>query len=420
MAGMRQKIFIRYSMWFILPALGFYAFAAKAEKRTIYVVNRSSRLDQLDIHVDLEKKHADKRLILKGPSMGVASQVINMRCDSMLLSAIKPGEWLVPSRCRKIEWQTSLAKTSEVFASAQQSSRLNNFILFSEVSSLPRLQDASPEFMQIALSDVKNTVPELNQNHQIPLPAFSQAPLFVLINAKPLGMLSSGPMRLAYLLDNPQNKSQLPNMDTHLRGLQWLNQVVPAKHNINFTIGWLGVSAPRPSLTGAAGSDVLLVNYPVQGQFPFGHAMLLYVALHEAFHHLAANYHNQPPWIAESLASYYGIRALQQALPGDPDVAQLMARFQEGGKNFKEGLLAINNKVEKGDRSEYGAFYTKGISFWAAVDKTLQQSHQQNLDRYVLSVLNTNHTDAKQVLDLEKELHLSPKEWTEIRTNFLG
>lgn len=415
-SNLLRQTSVKYPILFVLSFLALYMLTAKAEKKTVYVIKRSSTLDQLDIHVDLEKNHPPMRLALKGVSMGIASQVKNMSCDGKPLIETKPGEWLIPKEGREIDWQTSLTEDSD--ASAQQSSRLNNFIVFSEVSSLPRLQNSQTEFIKIALSDVKKIVPEPRHN-LIPLPAFSGAPMFVLLNANSSETLSLGPITLSYLLDTLQNKSQLPSIEVHLRGLQWLNEIIPAKNYINFTIGWLGTSSQQPKLTGAAGSDMLLVNYPIQGQFPFGKIMLLYVALHEAFHQLAMNHHDQPPWVAESLASYYGIRALQQVLPDDPDVSKLMTRFQDGGKNFKEGLLTINAKVEKGDRSLYGAFYTKGITFWAEIAKNLQRSHHQNLDKYILSFLKSNHSDSKKSSNLEKELHLSQQEWAEMRSKFL-
>jgi hypothetical protein len=203
-----------------------------------------------------------------------------------------------------------------------------------------------------------------------------------------------------------------------MKGLEWLNKIIPAKNNLDFTIAWIGESNPKPSLTGATGKGILLVNYPLEGQLPFGNAMPLYVALHEAFHQFASNYPSQPAWVSESLASYYGINALQVALARDPNASALLMRFEGDEKKFPEGLLAINRKVLAGDRSEYIAFYTKGIAFWTSVNQALQ-SQGDDLDHHLLKVFQTQYDSLGNPINLQKNLNLPDKIWIPIRKRFL-
>jgi hypothetical protein len=208
-------------------------------------------------------------------------------------------------------------------------------------------------------------------------------------------------------------------MLAHARGLKWLKTIVHNKSKQDFIIAWLGIPAKRVSLAGAAGNGILLTNYATDGVLPFGNAMLLYVALHEAFHQLDQNNSEHPAWVAESLASYYGVRALQISLPNDQNVSKLLKRFLTGAEHFNNGLLSINRKVAEGDRSQYGAFYTKGIAFWNAVDNALKQKHD-SLDNYLLKVIRTTKYDTHgKPLNLQNNLNLPPEVWTSIRQRFL-
>jgi hypothetical protein len=396
-----------------------YAFPTTPEQ-IVYEIKPTQNPDQLGVQVDLKEKNPAMTMILKGNSMGIKPQVENLRCDGVPLKGSTLGEWQVPSQCRELKWEIPFAKTPDVLASEQQSSRYNTFRVFSVISSLPRLQTTLPEFLKISLPEVKTTYPTQNNDQLIPLSPFSAAPDFILFNPIHLETLSTGPLHLTYYLDDPENRNRLPIMGEHLIGLQWLNRAVPAKTTIHFNIAWLGTHSPQPALSGAAGSRLLLVNYRIQGEYPYGKVMLLYVALHEAFHQLATNYKDQPHWISESLASYYGLLALQHALPQDPKVAQLQDRFQTSGEQFKKGLLEYNEEIQKGDRSGYGAFYTKGVSFWAAVDQLLQKNNpKKKLNYYLLDILESEHQGEPALSNLEKNLPLSPDQWDSLRRNYL-
>lgn len=323
-------------------------------KTTVYVIEESSsNPNTLTIHIDRTDKRSATQLVLRGASMRISEQVKDVVCDGNPIKKNKPGVWSVPSDCQQLQWQVPLLEAGVELASAQQSIKSGDFILLSEASSLPRLQDAhAAEALKISVPGAKTIFPKPSLTGLISLSNISAAPLFVLLNATVVDTVSSGPIKLTYLLDNSNSISTLPSMTSHMSGLQWLNTVIPGETKEDFTIAWLGISKKRMSLAGAAGSNILLTNYPNDGELRFGKAMLLYVTLHEAFHQFAMHYADQPGWVAESLASYYGARATKVALPNNPNSSALMERFQTDGNHFSDGLLAINRKVEKGDRSE--------------------------------------------------------------------
>lgn len=386
----------------------------------LYTIEQSKSFPNiLTVHVDRNDKLAAAELVLRGISMGISKQVQNVECDGKPIQENKPGNWSIPESCQKLQWQVPLIEGGTELAATQQSMKSGNFIIFSEISSLPRLKDLStPEMIKISMSDINIVFPAANATGMIALPDISRAPFFVLMNAAEIGTVSKETLKLTYLLDNPKAVSRLPDIATQMKGLQWLNTIIPSKINENFVVAWLGISAQKVALAGATGNDMLLTNYPMDGEFPFGKSMLLYVALHEAFHQFAMHYVDQPEWVAESLASYYGVRALQVALPKDETVNALRDRFLKGGERFSDGLLAINRKVIEGDVSEYGAFYTKGIAFWLAVDKVLQQ-RGDSLDHHLVAVFQTKYSERGDPKDLQEILNLSPENWASLRNQYL-
>jgi hypothetical protein len=395
-----------FGLILILPLC---SFGANNASKTIYIVERSaSSPDKLTVNVNRTTKHSTK-LILSGISMGVMNQVQNVICDKQLIKEDSLGIWSVPENCQKLSWQIPLLESGKEPAAKQQSLKSGNFILLSDVSSIPHLQDASSdETIKIEIDGTKKTYPLPNPIGLIPLPNSSAAPIFILLNATVVDSIASESIKLTYLLDNHEFVSALPNVTSHMNGLKWLNTIIPGRKKENFVIAWLGISKKQMTLGGATGNDILLSNYPNDGELTFGKAMLLYVALHEAFHQFALHYPDQPTWVAESLAAYYGARAVQIALPNDSKSDDLMKRFQADGDRFTNGLLIINRKIQQGNRSEYGAFYTKALAFWIAVDNVLQ-TQGDILDNHLLAVLKTKYTSDGEPVDLQKILNLSPQ-----------
>lgn len=416
---MKYSINIVAALIFLLP-LSCFGKTDIAAQKTIYMIEESQSIpNTLTVSVIRSSTHLPVQLVLGGTSMGIANQVKNMTCDGKSIQEEKSGIWTAPSNCRKIQWDVPLRESGVELASAQQSMKSDDFVLFSEASSLPRIQDANAnEVIKISIHNIKSIFPAPNSLGELPLSKKNSAPLFVIINPAMFDSNLSDSINLTYLLDNKSAISKLPSMSAHAKGLEWLSSIMHKTSKEDFTIVWLGISAEKVSLAGATGDGILLTNYASDGKLPNGNAMLLYVTLHEAFHQLAVNNLEQPAWAAESLASYYGIKALQVSLPNDPDTSKLLERFLTGADHFKDGLIIINRRVAEGDRSEYGAFYTKGIAFWIAVDEALKQKND-SLDNHLLDVMQTKYDLQGEPLNLQNILNLSPEVWTSLRRRFL-
>lgn len=398
-------------------ALIFLLICTTSKASTTYYIESVANENMLSVRLDRGGMRAATKLILRGKALGIENQVRHLTCDGQLIEEGEPGIWSIPVDCAILKWQIPVLKNENAIAASQQSMKSQEVILISEASSLPRLQDASNE--SIVVDEITNTIPQKDNNGLIPLPDTSSAPFFILLNATKFQYEPQDSISLTYLLDDPNAVSTLPSMCDHMRALGWLNTVIPTKKKESFNVTWLGISKNHMALSGATGTNMLLVNYPKEGELTYGKAMLLYVAMHEAFHQLAMNYPNQPTWVSESLAAYYGARAVKIALPHDSNSDILMARFEKDGAYFSNGLLAINKNILNGDHSEYSAFYTKGLVFWMTVDKIMQEKEGNSLDNYLTQLFQIEYDEYGVPLNMREILNVSKKDWEHLRKQFL-
>ena len=116
--------------------------------KMLYVVQPSHSSNKLTVRVNRTTPYGATRLILRGTSFGVASQVSDVICDGRPIQKSNLGIWLIPQGCRHLQWQISL-KEKDNLANAQQSVKLHNFMLLSEASSFPHLSDAIAPIVNI-------------------------------------------------------------------------------------------------------------------------------------------------------------------------------------------------------------------------------------------------------------------------------
>jgi len=369
--------------------------------------------------VSLHKEiNSETRLILRGTSLGIRPQIENVTTDGFPLNE-ESGTWLIPAHTLKLRWEIPLLEVSEIDASQQQSVRCEDFVLISELSSIPRLEGMlKPPTLKIVMDGVRTMYPPPTPEKTLSLHSNSERPLFILINGIEIKSLSTDFLTLSYLVDRKGMDQFLPDMSTCMKGLKWLTSLVcENEKEENFTLGWCG--AKRMAIAGAAGYGVLLVNYPTDKMRPLDNALLLYVPFHEAFHQLSGSAHStRPTWAEESLASYYGSRAVKVALSGDSEASQLIDEFQKRGEKFIEGLIAINHQVNQGNRLNYGAFYTKGVSFWLEIEKVL---HEQGdtLDHHIKSLLHLKYDSEDKPVGLMELLGIPREKWIVIATKYL-
>ena len=120
--------------------------------------------------------------------------------------------------------------------------------------------------------------------------------------------------------------------------------------------------------------------------------MTLAIVAHEQFHQLVDIARGRlaplPVWLSESLAQYYGLKALLRT--GDSKYVRAVRRdFINPSRNVTAGLVELNRRYEAGDRAGYDRFYTQGATLWNAIDSAIvaATSGRQSLDDYVKDIL---------------------------------
>jgi len=389
-----QKTFLLAAVF----ALIFSALATNADAETVYVLSEDLT-DPLTLTVTVARpgESGVTRLVLRGTRFGVQSQIASPLCDGTALTFVEEGEWQLPTSCQQVSWNVVLESAALADASAQRSIASRGaarFTLISEASSLARLDDAEqPELLQLPTERSGTTFPRPDENGRIMLPPFSQAPLFVLMDSEPILSRSDGGVSLAYFIDDPLQRSQLPNIDAHMRGLTWISNLVPSTEPRVFQVVWLGVASDAPTVGGAEGTGLLLSNYRRTPGSPQPLHIAMYIPLHEAFHQIGGGLENKPAWVGESLATYIAARALRYALDDALEAVEVYEEFLSHAERVPLGLLEISRQIEAGDRSQYDAFYSKGLAFWDAVNRTMLTAHGDGLETRLTEIVTADFND---------------------------
>ena len=192
------------------------------------------------------------------------------------------------------------------------------------------------------------------------LPALNQAPGFWLLG-HPVHV-DRGSFRHFFDRETiPQHLAGL--LDSHSAGIGYLLEMLP--HAELPPVFWMGLAQWQLSVGGAAGTGLVLANYPLRAQ-DFdrnAHAITLYVVLHEHAHHLFDT--PVPLWIGESLASYLAIKAMKETAPVLYPVVDDV--FIAPGFALEAPLSVLGGRAEAGDGKAYMQLYM-GAAFWMALD----------------------------------------------------
>lgn len=406
-----QYIFVILLCPFYLPALAM----EESHIRTVYSIEQSDAPHTLTIRMNPVPPQGGV-LALRFNDV-IQSQVENLTCDGKGIKETPQGSWSIPKGVHDLRWQVRLKEGKELDVGEQQSVNFDSSILLSEGSSLPRFENTQgSEVVKISMATVKRIYPDHSQFIVLP-DSDSSAPFFVLLNFTKCASRADGSITLTYLLDNEKYHSLLPDIDANIKGVKWLMERTDVNTKESFAIAWCKYETETLGISGAAGEGILLANYLPNKDSPSDKALMLYVVLHESFHQLQAYYPEEPTWVKESLASYYGTRAVEVVMPEEGAI--WMGRFQKAADQFPKGLLTIHSEVKEGDRSGYGAFYTKGVAFWAAVDKTLRAQFD-SLDSHLKDILlKMKYDQYGAPLNLEVLLKLPQESWIPLREQFL-
>ena len=384
----------------------------------LYVV-RESATGKSELIVTLSLPRGDgqpRKLVTRAPLLGLNAQVQSPRCGKRALRQDNAGAWVVPNQCVEVVWtvRAKLVPNAGADVSQQATLRFSNpsWFLFSEPASLLRLQSdngpstitlktTSPESSGLGATQVADGVWRI--------PSLNNAPEFFA-----LGRLSSttrniGRFRVKYVADNRARVDRLNLESMHERALHFLARVLPPSAaaplvDLDLLIMWVGIHEKIGRAGGSAGNRSFVANY-VFGRpenESVNAARTLAILAHEQFHQLVDLVRGElsplPIWLNESLAHYYGLKALQHAAPSS-SANLVRARFIDPLRPISVGLLELNRRHATNDSTAYPLFYEQGATFWSEIDSAMSSTTNgaASLDELVSELLRSEIPEGGQL-----------------------
>jgi len=343
------------------------------------------------------------KLVTRGAAWGLQPQVEDVKCGQVALHRDSDGDWIAPPGCSRVSWRVTPDSYDDrgIDPSKQRTLAIGRtpWFLLAEATSLLRPLESS-EQSSIGTPGSERLLGATSVGlGRFLVPPASKAPEFYVLGAVATGERAVGEFHVVYVADVPDRVRRLGLDRLHGEALSYLSSVVPlptptSDSSRKLLVIWLGVARGRGTVGGAAGHRSFVANYLV-GPPPDkkrNAAMTLAIVAHEQFHQLVDIARGRlaplPVWLSESLAQYYGLKALLRT--GDSKYVRAVRRdFINPSRNVTAGLVELNRRYEAGDRAGYDRFYTQGATLWNAIDSAIvaATSGRQSLDDYVKDIL---------------------------------
>lgn len=348
-----------------------------------------------------------RKLEARGVYWGLAAQVRAPVCDGgFALAQDEHGYWLAPPGCGQVSWtvDTPVVQDGEFDVSSQASRLLlkAEWALLSEPSSLLRVVNGSTRHDTLRAGDAHTSVlgatPAAEGHWQ--LPASDNAPEFFIVGTPRIERRQVGDFSVRYVADDWTRVGRLGLLSAHEKALRYLGEVVYGAAEVpekarSLMVVWVGVDAQHGRAGGAAGERSFLANYVI-GDAPNARhhrAATFMILAHEQFHQLANARRGQlpvlPAWVNESIAQYYGLRAMHRAIDDEVAVARLTQRFIAPSRPIEHRFAEIEALFASDRPRALELAYHQGATFWSELDRTLQMvsGGKTTLDQYIPGLL---------------------------------
>lgn len=323
------------------------------------------------------------KLQVRGDAWGLQSQVDSPSCGTVPLQKDE-NVWIAPASCREVKWTVAPSAVHEggTDVSKQASLLFRNprWILLSEPTALLRpVEQESPTTVTVNSAPALGATPVGESAWRVP--SSNNAPEFFVIGDVEVKTRTIGAFQVRYVADRPDQVERLGLQANHEQVLRYLSQVVPPPAAAPATermllVIWVAIDDNKGRAGGAAGSRSFVANY-VLGRAEseeLNGVRTLVVMGHEQFHQLAALVRGSlapfPVWLNESLAAYYGLKAVER-VSTTRVVGSVRKAFIDSSRPISAGLLELDRRYTAGDASVYPLFYSQGATFWAELDKAL-------------------------------------------------
>jgi hypothetical protein len=339
----------------------------------------------------------------RGVFWGTVSQISNIRCNHGELEQGPGGMWRAPKDCSRVSWTVSVDAVSKDGALASQQRSLSfgggRWFLLSEPTSILRLSDthAAGTVRAERGTGLVGASPVGNGVYRLPPPG--NAPEFYVVGSPVVSHRHIGAIQVTDIEDDPSRVAGHAFYVRHAKALAYLTRVVSPPDEASdpersLLVVWLGITRSVGRVGGAAGSRSFLANYVIDddGNRAEDDAVTAMIIAHEQFHQLVDVMRGRAPplapWLSESLAQYYALKALDMDSQG-PVSSDLRSKFIDPHAAVTTGLLELNRAYVSGDRARYTLFYSEGATFWYLVDQAMElaTNGRSSLDDYIPAML---------------------------------
>jgi hypothetical protein len=381
-------------------ALAFAAIASSSFAQ--YEVRKTSGTQELTISLMLPGNAKTQiKLAPRGTAWGLKPQVSNVRCEGNLLPQDADGNWLAPAKCIAVTWAVLPDHILSEGADASEQRTLEigqeePWFLLAEPTALLRPHNTEGA-MQIRAAPDTGWLRGATQVQKgyFRLPSSNNAPEFYVLGASTLTHRKLGQFDITYTADSPAVVSRLGLEALHATAFSYLSSVVSLPQTLppsdrSLLVIWLAISETKGHAGGAAGSRSFVANYIV-GEAEnerLNAARTTAILAHEQFHQLVDLVRGDlpalPAWLSESLAHYYGLKALLVA--DDSESTQSVRnKFIAPKKSLNHGLLELNRRYKSGDHAAYELFYSQGATLWHEMDAAIAAATngQRTLDNFI-------------------------------------
>lgn len=296
-------------------------------------------------------------------------------CDGAPLAARSATQWAAPASCRTVHWTLSLhdqdkegmdaSAPSGAWSAERRWWLLTNHLAF--LAPPGGWDDAEVE-MQARLRYDRIV------RSSAPFPHRGQMPFYGIVSAARPRLYRSHDFTLRVYGAVPPEAGDAQQRFFAQTWSRWRRDVLPSSAASPAALDVLWIPPPphgEPNFLASAGMRaVLMQNVPGPDKAASDAKLRAAVILgvHEGFHTLIGSIPTTwPMWVNESWASYFAWRAAEPHV--DPAALKMAKELIDAPAS--PSLLAIEAQVERGDDSNYEAFYGKGARFWGAIDAVL-------------------------------------------------
>ena len=379
-----------------------------------YVVDQANSPDHALVITLALPDHPGQSIELstRAPTMGLKPQIASPKCGSEPLQQEGEGVWIAPNTCKMVAWTVlpERVRDSDVDASSQATRWFSStgWTLLSEPTSLLRVA-GSTQSLTISVINPQTAFGATPIAENVwRIPSLNNAPEFFALGDVASRSVEVPPLHVRYVADNAARVEALGLEPLHERALGFLAGVVGVSQSLpdrerSLLVFWIGVSGAKHQIGGAAGSRSFIANYVIGApqDSAMNSARTVMVLGHEQFHQLTdlvrQNASPLPTWLGESLAEYYGLKAMRRSFTSS-DGQSVWESVIDPKRPVDVGLLELQRRFAKGDRNQYRLFYEQGATFWAAVDSALME-RGESLDVLIPFLLRSSFSGRNELPD---------------------